>query len=224
MPPGARHPGNTFNPVADGDTVDLWYPFFFDDDPNNRGSHYMDAIGRLKPGVSPEQGNADLRAALSQMADEHTGKGWRVFLVPLYQEMVGRAQRMLLVLLGAVGLLLLIACVNAANLLLARSSARVREIAVRSALGAVRGRIVRQLLTESLAIALSGAALGTAVRHRGSPRVGIVAPGGIPARRGDSPGFHRLRLHPTRRRTHRTPVRARPRALGLAYGFAAQPP
>jgi predicted permease len=180
MPPGARHPGNTFIPVADGDTVDLWCPFTFADDPHDRGSHYMDGIGRLKPDVSLEQGNADLRAALSQMFNEHTGKGWRVFLVPLYQEMVGRTERMLMVLLGAVGLLLLIACVNAANLLLARSSARVREIAVRSALGAARGRIVRQLLTESLVIALSGAALGTVFAVGGVRALVAGLPAGFP--------------------------------------------
>ncbi len=180
MPPGVQHPGNDYHAVADGDTVDLWLPWTYDGDPNRRGSHFMEGIGRLKPGISPEQANADLSALLSQMAIEHTGKGWRVFLVPLYREMVGRTQRMLLVLLGAVGLLLLIACVNAANLLLAKSSARVREIAVRSALGAARGRIIRQLVTESLAIALAAGALGTLFALAGVRALVAFLPAGFP--------------------------------------------
>ncbi|MCU1260604.1 MAG: hypothetical protein JWO80_3489, partial [Bryobacterales bacterium] len=164
MPAAVQHPGNDYHAIADGDTVDLWYPFTFEGNPNSRGSHFMEGIGRLKPGISPEQANADLSAVLSQLAREHPGdKGWGVYLVPLYREMVGRTQHMLLVLLGAVGLLLLIACVNAANLLLARSNARQREIAVRAAVGAARSRIVRQLLTESMVIALAGATLGTAL-------------------------------------------------------------
>jgi predicted permease len=180
MPAGLQHPGNDYHAVADGDTVDLWLPFAYEGDPSRRGSHFMEGIGSLKPGVSPEQANAELSALLSQMANEHTGHGWRVFLVPLYRELVGRTQRMLLVLLSAVGLLLLIACVNAANLLLARSSARVREIAVRSALGAARGRIVRQMVTESLAIALAAGALGMMFAVGGVRALVACLPAGFP--------------------------------------------
>jgi predicted permease len=181
MPADAKHPGNNFHAVADGDTVDLWLPFTFDGDPNDRNSHYVDGFGRLKPGVTPEQGNADLSAVLTQLANEHSGdRGWRTIVVPLYQETVGRSKRMLLVLLGAVALLLLIACVNAANLLLARSSARVREIAVRSALGAGRWRVVRQLLTESLVIAFAGAALGTLFAVGGVRALVAWLPAGFP--------------------------------------------
>ena len=162
MPPGFHHPGNTYQSVAQGESVDIWCPFDFYAFPKDRGSHYLDAFGRLKPGISPQQATTDLTAVLSQIVAAHPNlKGWRTYTLPLYQETIGRARNMLLMLMGAVGLLLLIACVNAANLLLARASARVREIAVRSALGAARGRIIRQLLTESLVIALAGAALGT---------------------------------------------------------------
>jgi predicted permease len=167
MGPDAQHPGNNFQAVADGDTVDLWMPFSLYEFPGDRGSHYLDTIARLKPGATQAQADADLSSVLQQLMKEHTGRGWRVYTRALYQETVGRSKRMLFVLLGAVGLLLLIACVNAANLLLARSSARVREIAVRSALGAARGRIVRQLLTESLVIALAGAAFGTLLAYGG---------------------------------------------------------
>ncbi len=181
MPPGVQHPGNDYHAIADGDTVDLWYPFTFEGDPNNRGGHFTDAIGRLKPGVTPEQGNADLSAILAQLAREHPGdRNWRIYLVPLYRETVGRTEHMLLVLLGAVGLLLLIACVNAANLLLARSSARQREIAVRAAVGAARSRIVRQLLTESIVIALAGAALGTLFAIAGVRALVALLPPGFP--------------------------------------------
>jgi predicted permease len=181
MPPGVQHPGNDYHALADGDTVDLWLPFSYEGDPNRRGSHFMEGIARLKPGVSAEQANADLTAVLSQIVSEHPGvKGWKVVLIPLYREMVGRTQLMLLVLLGAVGLLLLIACVNAANLLLARSSARVREIAVRSALGAGRGRIIRQLVTESLVIALAAGALGTGFAVGGVRLLVACLPAGFP--------------------------------------------
>lgn len=167
MPPHTSHPGNNFHAVADGDTVDLWFPFVFEDR-QDRGSHYMDGLGLLKEGVTPAQAQADLVSVLEGIRRETgTEQGWRVYLIPLFQEMVGRTRRMLFVLFGAVGLLLLIACVNAANLLLARSTARAREVAVRSALGAARGRILRQLLTESLVLAGAGAILGTALAYAG---------------------------------------------------------
>ncbi len=91
MPPGVQHPGNNYHALADGDTVDLWLPFPYDGNPNSRGSHFMEGIGRLKAGVSPEQAGADLTTVLAQLASEHPAdRGWRVFLVPLYREMVGQ--------------------------------------------------------------------------------------------------------------------------------------
>jgi len=164
MPPGVDHPGNWYNSVAYGDTVDAWTPFTFYGNPNNRGSHYVEGIGRLKSGVTIEQASADFNGIMSELASQHEGdQGWTIYMVPLFQEIVGRVQKMLLVLLGAVGVVLLIACVNAANLLLARAATRQKEIAVRAALGAGRGRLVRQMLAESLLISLLGGALGALI-------------------------------------------------------------
>jgi predicted permease len=181
MPAGLQHPGNEYHSVADGDTVDLWYPFTYDGDPNNRGSHYMEVIGRLKPGVTPAQAQSDLAGVLSQLGAEHPNdRGWRLLLVPLYTELVGRTSHMLLIILGAVVVLLLIACINSANLLLARSSVRTQEFAVRAALGAGRSRIFRQLLTESMVIALAGGGLGIVLAVVGVKALVAFLPAGFP--------------------------------------------
>jgi predicted permease len=181
MPPGTDHPGNSYNPVAYGETVDIWTPFTYEGNPARRGSHYVEAIGRLKPGVTAAQAKAELTALMAELGTRYTQtKNWTPLVVPLYRDVVGSSERLLLVLLGAVGLVLLIACVNAANLLLARAMARQREIAVRTALGAGRGRLVRQMLTESLLIALAGGVAGATLAAVGTKTLVRMLPAGFP--------------------------------------------
>ena len=182
MPPDTEHPGNAYHGVAHGQTVDIWWPFVFRGDPNQRGSHYLEVIGRLKPGVRAAQAQAEMNALIAQMGRERPGalEGWHALVVPLYREIVGPRQRLLWVLLGAVGLVLLIACANAANLLLARATARRREIAVRAALGAGRGRLVRQMLTESLLISTLGAGMGMLIAAAGVRALVAFLPADFP--------------------------------------------
>jgi predicted permease len=181
MPPGTEHPGNSYRAISYGADVDVCSPFSFDGNPNARGSHFLEGIGRLKADVAPGQARAELNAIMTQLAKEHPGdRGWSVLLTPLSDEIVGNNRRMLLVLLGAVGMVLLIACVNAANLLLARAAARQREVAVRLALGAPRLRLIRQMLTESLLIALLGGGLGGLLAIEGVNVLVTLLPAGFP--------------------------------------------
>jgi predicted permease len=163
--------------------ADLWVPFQFD--MNSRDmAHFFTVSARLKPGISPMQADAQLRLAADQYrrlygADSlPPGGGFSV--VSLQESMIGDMRSSLLVLLGAVGLVLLIACANVANLLLARAAARKREFATRGALGAGRGQIIRQLLIESLSLSLSGGLIGLVLGFAGVRLLLRINPGNIP--------------------------------------------
>jgi len=147
----------------------VWTPLALDrTHPNSRGAHGWDVIGRLKPGVNLAQTSTDMDIFAQQLARENPAfygptEGWGVFVVPLREELVGQIRPALLILMAAVGIVLLIACTNITNLLLARSSAREKEMAIRASLGAGRWRTIRQLLTESLLLSLIGSAVGLAL-------------------------------------------------------------
>ena len=151
---------------------ELWVPGLDLSNPE-RTSHAYIAIARLKPGVSLVQAQREMGTIAQRIVQQSPeDRGWGVGLVGLHEQVVGETRQPLMVLFGAVGFVLLIACANVANLMLARSAAREREIAIRTALGADRGRLIRQFLTESLLLALLGGALGLLVA---SWAIGVLA-------------------------------------------------
>jgi putative ABC transport system permease protein len=180
MPASFRTPG-----TLEGE-VQLFKPWDFERDYAHhsgppRDWRFLRAAARIAPGVSLSEAKAEMEAIASGLAEAHpaTNRGWSVALVPVREVLVGTAQPALLVLAGAVLFLLLLACANVAGLLLVRASARGRELAVRTALGASRGRLARQLLFESALLALGGGLLGVAIARAGVALLVRFHPGGI---------------------------------------------
>lgn len=163
--------------------TDIWRPMAMSaQQTQNRQGKWLSVIGRLRTGVSIEQANTEMGAIARQLEERYpdANAGFGVHLVPLHEEIVGKVSTFLLILFGAVGFVLLIACANIANLLLARASSRQKEIAVRAALGASRRRLINQFLTESLLLAMMGGVLGLLFALWGSDALIALSPANIP--------------------------------------------
>lgn len=188
MPPEFAFPRGGEMPAGFGFAArpEVWVPMALPPERRqSRGNRGQLAIGLLKPGVSIPTAQAEMNAIADRIEKlfPASDKGWRPRVDPLPEQLVGDIRPALLILLGAVGLVLLIACVNVANLLLAQAAARQKEIAVRTALGAGRGRMVRQLLTESALLAFAGGAVGLLLAYWGLRAFALWIPDDVPVAR-----------------------------------------
>src|SRR5262249_8453013 len=161
-----------------GKPVELWLPWPYNPQARIRRGRAWMSVARMKPGVTLEQAQSDLDSIAARFEEQYPefDKGWGVTVVPLREQLVGDVKTPLLILLGAVGFVLLIACANVASLLLARAASRQKEIAVRSALGAGRGRVIRQLLTESVLLAFVGGVAGLLLAQWGTDFLVALSP------------------------------------------------
>ena len=184
LPPTYRH--LEINPER---PADIFTPFRWDTAQPNRGGHFIRGVARLKNGVTLEQGRAELVAIAARLEQQYPSDNTdqSVRVDNLLDQMVGQSRPVIMLLAGAVIVVLLVACANVANLLLARGTGRLRELALRSAIGADRGRLVRQMLTESVALSLIGAAGGLAVALLATRALTVLAAAGIP--RADQVGM-----------------------------------
>ncbi len=178
MPSGFSFPGFGYA----NEETHLWFPYALEAPPTGRGPHFLRVLGRLKTGATVEQARTELDTIAQRLEQSYpdTNKGSRVFMIPLHEFFSDELQRPLYVLLSAVLFVLLIACANVANLLLARNAARERELAVRASLGAGRGRLVRQLLTESLLLVTVGGTGGLLLAAWGVTLLTKFGPRDIP--------------------------------------------
>jgi putative ABC transport system permease protein len=162
----------------------LWFPFTYDPATleKSRGAVFLETVARLAPGATIASAKADLQAIAARLADEHPDNdaGLGATVIPMHEYITGKLRLPLLVLLGGVAFVLLIACANVANLLLVRGVAREGELAVRTALGAGRGRLIRQLVTESLVLSLVGGVIGLLLAIAGTRLLIASAPKNIP--------------------------------------------